>query len=99
VGEQTIGGAHPGASYRLHPHFEAFLPVGRAINPHTGEDWEGVGVQPDVPVPVEQALEVAYKLALEGVIENLSETKAESLKPLLEEVQAALNELKGIENE
>jgi C-terminal processing protease CtpA/Prc len=35
VAETTGGGAHAGALYRLHPHFEAFVPVGRAINPIT----------------------------------------------------------------
>jgi len=38
-------------SYRIHPHFEAFIPVGRTINPIAREDWEGIGVIPDIPVP------------------------------------------------
>jgi hypothetical protein len=67
IGEQTGGGAHPGASYRIHPHFEAFIPIGRSINPLTGTDWEGCGVAPDIPVPAEQALERAYRMALEDM--------------------------------
>ncbi len=66
IGEQTGGGAHPGASYRIHPHFEAFIPIGRVINPITGANWEGCGVAPDIPVPAEQALELAYRMALDG---------------------------------
>jgi len=48
VGEKTGGGAHAGASYRLHPHFEAFIPVGQVSNPVNGADWEGRGVTPDI---------------------------------------------------
>lgn len=39
------------------------LPWGRAVNPVTGTNWEGVGVQPDVPVPADQALERALEAA------------------------------------
>jgi hypothetical protein len=66
IGEGTGGGAHPGASYRIHSHFEAFIPIGRSINPTTGTNWEGCGVTPDIPVPADQALELACKLALEA---------------------------------
>ena len=65
VGETTGGGAHPGDMVRLHEHFRAFIPSGRAINPITQKNWEGTGVIPDVPVAKEIALETAYKLALE----------------------------------
>jgi len=90
VGEKTGGGAHPGASYRLHPHFEVFIPVGRAINPITGANWEGCGVIPDVSVPQEQAFTVAYRLALQAVIAGLGESPSGPLKHLAEEARAAL---------
>jgi hypothetical protein len=90
VGEETDGGAHPGASYRLHPHFEVFIPVGRAINPATGANWEGSGVTPDVSVPQERAFTVAYNMALQSVIAGLGESPSGPLKLLAEEAQAAL---------
>ena len=93
VGEETGGGAHPGASYRLHSHFEVFIPVGRAINPITNKNWEGVGVLPDVPVSQEQALNVAYRLALKSIIESIGEPVAGSFSELLKEAQAALKDL------
>jgi C-terminal processing protease CtpA/Prc len=65
VGEQTDGGAHLASLYRLHPHMEASIPVGRAVNPVTGTNWQGIGVMPDVAVPVEDAFEEAYRLARE----------------------------------
>ncbi|NTV38124.1 MAG: S41 family peptidase, partial [Anaerolineales bacterium] len=61
IGEKTDGGANPGASYRLHPHFEAFLPIGRVTNPVTGTNWEGKGITPDISVPQEQAFTAAYR--------------------------------------
>jgi len=90
IGDKTGGGAHPGSPYRLHPHFEAFIPVGRAINPITNENWEGRGVIPDIPAVQEQALGVAHRMALETVIESIGEPEPGPLKRLLEESQAAL---------
>lgn len=67
VGERTGGGAHAGASYRIHPNIEAFIPVGKAINPVTRGNWQGIGVVPDIWVPQEQALEIAYRMAMEAI--------------------------------
>jgi len=64
IGETTGGGAHPGASFRLDPHFELFIPIGRAINPVTSQNWEGVGIAPHVICEQEQALQVAHREAL-----------------------------------
>jgi len=94
VGEKTDGGAHPGASYRLDSHFELFIPVGRAINPVTGTDWEGIGVIPDISVPQEQAFTVAYRLALAAIIAGIGEPRTEPHKTLLKEAQIALQENK-----
>ncbi|MFD5080355.1 S41 family peptidase [Streptomyces sp. NPDC058371] len=64
VGEPTGGGAHPRDGWALHPHLEATVPVGRAINPVSGTNWEGTGVQPDVPCPAAEALDRATALAV-----------------------------------
>ena len=93
IGEQTDGGAHPGASYRLHPHFEVFIPIGLPTHPLTGKNWEGVGVTPDIPVSVELALEKAHKMALEAIIEKLGRPKSEPLRLLLAEARVAYKEL------
>lgn len=62
VGEATGGGAHPGCTRRLSTHLAAFIPTTRSRSPVTLTDWEGVGVQPDVAVPADQALAQARKL-------------------------------------
>jgi C-terminal processing protease CtpA/Prc len=64
VGETTRGGAHAGLRYPIHAHCEAFIPNRREINPISGTNWEGVGVQPDLPVTQEEALDIAYHRAL-----------------------------------
>jgi len=64
VGEQTAGGANPGALFQVSGHFSVFIPTGHAINPITGENWEGKGVAPDIPVPQGEALRTAHILAL-----------------------------------
>jgi C-terminal processing protease CtpA/Prc len=63
IGEPSGGGAHPFEYRRAGTHFVLSLPEGRSVNPITGKDWEGVGVQPDVPVPEAEALEKALELA------------------------------------
>jgi hypothetical protein len=40
------------------------IPVGRAINPITGTNWEGTGVEPDIKVEAAKALDSAIDSAL-----------------------------------
>jgi C-terminal processing protease CtpA/Prc len=65
VGEVTWGGAHPGDILRLNDHFSAFVPNGRAINPISKTNWEGVGVKPDIEAPSDDALRIAQIKLLE----------------------------------
>jgi C-terminal processing protease CtpA/Prc len=93
IGEKTDGGAHAGASYRIHPHFEAFIPIGRSINPLTSTNWEGSGVTPDISVPGEAGFNTAYKLALKSVLLSLGEPVTDPLRKLADETRAALKRL------
>jgi C-terminal processing protease CtpA/Prc len=63
VGETTGGGANPGEGMPLPYGLTIFVPTGRAINPITRTNWEGVGVRPDVMVSADDALETALRLA------------------------------------
>lgn len=89
VGETTAGGAHPGGTVHLSDHLCAFIPTGRAINPITGTNWEGTGVEPDVKVPADDALRVAHILALERL------EGADAIPPLMEERRETLARLRG----
>jgi C-terminal processing protease CtpA/Prc len=93
IGEQTDGGAHPGSSYRLNEHFEAFIPIGYLTHPITKQNWEGLGITPDVLTSSEQALKIAHKMVLESILETLGNPSSVSLKDLLAEVRKAHKEL------
>ena len=69
VGETTGGGAHPVTIRPVNAHFHLMLPHGRAINPITKTNWEGVGVTPDIQTALDKALDVAHQHALKRIVE------------------------------
>jgi C-terminal processing protease CtpA/Prc len=68
VGETTRGGAHPTDAFPITPTFEITVPVARSVNPVTGTNWEGTGVEPDLAVPAAEAFDVAYRESLRHVV-------------------------------
>jgi C-terminal processing protease CtpA/Prc len=95
IGEKTDGGANAGASYRIHPHVEAFIPIGRTIDPLTGSNWEGCGITPDISITQVQSFNTAYQLALQSILADLNEATSEPLRKQAEDAQIAL---KGLQN-
>jgi len=69
IGEVTGGGAHP-VNERVFRSLNVVLtiPFGRAVNPVSGTNWEGVGVEPDLRIPADRALPVARTEALKALI-------------------------------
>ena len=63
IGETTGGGAHPGGPMLIDENFLVNVPQGRAINPISKTNWEGVGVEPDIEMPADEALKEAMKKA------------------------------------
>ena len=88
VGEVTGGGANPGGGRRLTDHFGINVPTGRAINPITKTNWEGVGVEPDVKVPAAKALATAHLMALEKRAASVTDPRLKT------EISAAVERLK-----
>ena len=74
VGQTTGGGAHPGGSHEIAGRVSVFIPQGRAINPITKTNWEGVGVEPHVKVAAEQALDAARREAARALAERRTRT-------------------------
>jgi hypothetical protein len=70
VGGTTAGAAHSTHVYNF-PELGVTLaiPHGASSDPRTGEDWEGCGVSPHTVCEPEQALDLAYLMALEGLLE------------------------------
>jgi C-terminal processing protease CtpA/Prc len=63
IGETTGGGANPGGTFNINDQFSIFIPTGRAINPVTKTNWEGVGVKPDIKIDADKALDRALEEA------------------------------------
>jgi C-terminal processing protease CtpA/Prc len=79
VGEPTAGAGHYGGVQRIGEKFSVFIPVGRTYDPDTGKGWEGGGIDPDVPVPAEQALTEA--LVRSGMTRAAAEAISAEVKP------------------
>ncbi len=67
------------------------MPPQEAVDPVSGANWEGTGVQPDVPVPAGQAFDAAYALALADVLRFGGQG---ARKQVRKEARQALAELK-----
>jgi hypothetical protein len=72
-GATTGGGANPGDLFRLSDHLAAFIATGRAINPVTKSNWEGVGVNPDHDVAPGDALREAHVAALQRMLADAAD--------------------------
>jgi hypothetical protein len=68
VGEPSAGAANPGGFFPVGEGFNVFVSTGTPINPVTGTNWEGRGVQPDIAIAAEQALHRAQVVALETIL-------------------------------
>lgn len=68
IGETTGGGANIGSVMMATSRFKVFIPFGRAINPITHTNWEGVGVEPHIKTTSEAAFDTARIIALEKLM-------------------------------
>ena len=66
IGEQTAGGAHPVTRVPVDDRFMLQVPIGQIRDPIKGQDFEGVGVTPDLAVPASDALLAAQKFLLQS---------------------------------
>ena len=46
------------------------VPFGKAVNPITNENWEGTGVEPHVKTTKDEAMDIAYMMALDSLLKK-----------------------------
>ncbi len=66
IGETTGGGANPGRIFQVGESLGLFIPTGKAINPITKTNWEGIGVKPDIETNAANTFETALSKAKEA---------------------------------
>jgi C-terminal processing protease CtpA/Prc len=66
IGQTSGGGANPGGTRIINDDLRVFIPTGKAINPITKTNWEGVGVVPEIETTPDETLEKAHHLAKEA---------------------------------
>jgi tetratricopeptide (TPR) repeat protein len=98
VGDSTRGGAHDVGYFKLDDQFEMYLSIGRAVNPVTQTNWEGVGVIPDVLVPARAALDSAHALAKKAAAE-FSRKNDDHLKRWIERMEVHLAQAEQLDRE
>lgn len=74
VGKSTGGGAHPVKSHLIDNQFVIRIPYARAVNPISGTNWEGTGVEPDIEVDADEALDTAITETLNDAYEGGDES-------------------------
>ena len=95
VGEATGGGAHSVDLFPVGELFEIYIPTARAVNPVTGSNWEGTGVEPDVEVPSEKALDTAVELAKKAA-QEYRKAKDADVTAAVEKMQKQLDEAESL---
>lgn len=66
IGETSAGLAHYTGAAKVNDWLFVRIPLFRPVNPVTGTNFEGVGVEPNIRVPAEMALYRALRLANKG---------------------------------
>ncbi len=91
VGESTRGAAHPVDEVIIQDSYVMHLPTGRPINPISGTNWEGTGVEPDVAVPANQAFDTAYTMALGKLLEQVEEAHRFEINWAIDDINIGLH--------
>lgn len=88
IGETTKGGAHPVDVLIVQGDILLQVSIGETVHPVTKTNWEGVGVEPDVKVPAEEALQTAHLLALKNLLSKTTDDEVRNeLVSLIEQME------------
>lgn len=70
VGEVTAGAAHARSAEIINNDYILTLPTMRGVDPRTNDNWERIGVKPNIETPGDNALNVAYADVLNTLIKK-----------------------------
>lgn len=98
IGQTSAGGANPGGTRGINEHLSVFIPTGRAINPITNTNWEGVGVQPEIQTKKEETFEHVQILAHKAA-DLLRKSKLETYIQLKQNLNQHLEDYKQGDSE
>jgi hypothetical protein len=88
IGDRTAGAGHNVSIVSSGHGFQTGISFSRVSDPRTGQEWEQVGVQPDVKVDVATALDVAQSMALKAIAAKADDALRPGLELILESVDA-----------
>jgi hypothetical protein len=89
IGERSSGGANGVEFVPLVADYVLKIPTTSGIVPVTGDDWEGVGVAPDVECAVAEALDRAHLLAIDARLERCADRDRPALRLVRDRLAAA----------
>jgi hypothetical protein len=90
IGDRTAGAGHNVSIVPSGYGFQTGISFSRVSDPRTGQEWEQVGVQPDVKVDVNTALDVAQSMALKAIA-KADDAQRPMLELILESVEARVH--------
>jgi hypothetical protein len=67
IGEKTSGAGYGNKETPIGNGFVVYISTFRQFDPRTGRGWQEVGVEPDIAVPAERALNVAHLEAIKNL--------------------------------
>jgi CubicO group peptidase (beta-lactamase class C family) len=90
VGERTAGAGYNNIIIPLGKGYLFSVSFARPSHPRSGKGWEGEGVQPDIAVSANQALEAAQRAALQKLISKTTdENRKKELNLTLQNIALA----------
>ena len=91
IGDRTAGAGHNVSIVPSGHGFQTGISYSRVSDSRTGKEWEQIGVQPDVKVDVNTALDVGQSMALKAMAAKADDAQRPFLGLILESVEARVH--------
>jgi hypothetical protein len=88
IGDRTAGAGHNVSIIPSGHGFQTGISYSRVSDSRTGKEWEQIGVQPDVKVDVNTALDVGQSMALKTIASKADDAQRAMLGLIRESVEA-----------